>query len=43
MKIRPDELSENGYVLLEKLGHKDLVPFIQKYMKKEPNIQYFTT
>lgn len=34
MKIRPDELTENGYVLLEKLGHKELVPFIRTYMKK---------
>ena len=34
MKIRPDQLTENGYVLLDELGHKELVPFIQAYMKK---------
>jgi hypothetical protein len=34
MKIRPDELLVNGYVLLDELGHKELVPFIRAYMKK---------
>lgn len=34
MKIKPEELAENGYVLIDSLGHKELVPFIQTYMKK---------
>lgn len=34
MKIRPEELTDNGYVLLDQLGHKELVPFIQTYIKK---------
>ena len=34
MNIKPNELIENNYVLLDKLGHKELVPFIQTYMKK---------
>lgn len=34
MKIKPDELLENNYVLLGKLRHKELVPFIQTYIKK---------
>ncbi len=34
MKIKPDKLTENGYVLLDKLEHKELVPFIRTYMKK---------
>lgn len=34
MKIRPEELSSNGYVLIDSLAHKELVPFIQTYMKK---------
>lgn len=34
MKLRPEELSENGYILLDQLGHNELVPFIQTYMKK---------
>ncbi|MBK6772571.1 MAG: hypothetical protein IPG78_10715 [Ignavibacteria bacterium] len=42
MKIKPDELTKNGYVLLDKLGHKELVPFIRTYMKKRQSILYFT-
>ena len=34
MKISPDELTDNGYVLLDQLGHKELIPFIKTYMKK---------
>jgi hypothetical protein len=34
MKIKPNELTENGYVLLDRLGHKELVPFIRTYIKK---------
>ncbi len=41
MKIRPDELTENGYVLLDKLGHKELVPFIRTYMKKRTKYSVF--
>ena len=41
MKIRPDELTKNGYVLLDKLGHKELVPFIRTYMKKRTKYSVF--
>lgn len=41
MKIRPDELTENGYVLIEKLRHKELVPFIRTYMKKRTKYSIF--
>lgn len=41
MKIRPEELSEKGYVLLDKLGHKELVPFIRSYMKKRTKYSTF--
>ncbi len=41
MKIKPDELTENGYVLLDKLGHKELVPFIKTYMKKRTKYSLF--
>ena len=34
MKLRPDELSAKGYILLDELGHKELVPFIRTYLKK---------
>lgn len=41
MKIKPEELSENGYFLLDELGHKELVPFIQNYMKKRTKYSVF--
>jgi len=41
MKIKPDELTDKGYVLLDKLGHKDLVPFIRTYMKKKTKYSVF--
>lgn len=34
MKIKPDQLTEKGYILLDKLGHMELVTFIQTYIKK---------
>lgn len=33
-KIKPEELSENGYVLLYSPGHKELTPFAWEYIKK---------
>ncbi len=41
MKIKPDKLTENGYVLLDKLEHKELVPFIRTYMKKRTKYSVF--
>lgn len=41
MKIRPEDLTENGYVLLDKLEHNDLVPFIRTYMKKRTKYALF--
>ncbi|MBK7811587.1 MAG: DUF3267 domain-containing protein [Saprospiraceae bacterium] len=34
MQLKPDELIQNHYVLLDNLGHKELVPFIRTYLKK---------
>lgn len=34
MKLKPEELQENGYILLDHLNHKELVPFIQTYIRK---------
>lgn len=34
MDIKPEELSAKNYVMLDKLGHKELVPFIRTYLKK---------
>jgi len=41
MKIRPDELTENGYILFNKLGHKELVPFIATYITKRTKYSVF--
>ena len=34
MKIKPEELVDHNFVLLDQLDHKDLVPFIRMYLKK---------
>ena len=41
MKIKPHELTKNGYVLLDQLGHKELVPFIQSNIKKRTKYSLF--
>jgi len=32
MKLSPEELESNGYELIETLEHKELVPFVKKYL-----------
>lgn len=32
MKLTPEELESNGYQLIEKLDHKELIPFVKKYL-----------
>lgn len=34
MRLTPEELSTEQYVLLEKLDHQELIPFVQKYLKQ---------
>lgn len=41
MKLKPDELTANGYVQLEQLSHNELVPFIRTYMKKKTKYALF--
>ncbi|MBK9290983.1 MAG: DUF3267 domain-containing protein [Bacteroidetes bacterium] len=41
MKIRPEELEEKGYIKLDELGHKELVPFVQTYIKKTTKYSVF--
>jgi hypothetical protein len=38
MEIRPDELSEKGYFLLDKLEHNELPVFLRKYINKRTTI-----
>lgn len=41
MTITPDELSEKGYVLLDKLEHNELGPFVQLYIKNRTKYAVF--
>lgn len=34
MNLKPEALESNGYVLLEKLDHMELIPFVRKYTNK---------
>jgi len=43
MKIKPDELKNEGYVLMDSLGHKELIPFVRKYLKKKTKISLLYT
>jgi hypothetical protein len=37
MNIKPEQLTEQGYTLLDQLDHQALVPFIQLYLGKKTN------
>ena len=41
MKIKPEELKVEGYVLLDKFGHNELVPFIRTYINKRTKYSIF--
>jgi hypothetical protein len=43
MKITPEELAQNGYVLIDKLEHNELIPFVQFYLKKNTLSSYTYT
>jgi len=34
MKLQPEQLEEDQFILIEKLDHQELITFIQKYMKQ---------
>ncbi len=34
MKLKPDELEEHGYVLLDEMNHGEIVPFVKKFLQK---------
>lgn len=34
MNLKPQELRENGYVLLDEMNHADIVPFVKKFLHK---------
>ena len=40
-EIEPEELTENGYVLLDCLGYKKLIPFVRTYINKKTASAFF--
>jgi len=34
MKLKPEELEENGYVLLDEMNHSEIKPFLKKFITK---------
>jgi hypothetical protein len=34
MNLKPEQLEANGYQLIDRLDHKELIPFIRTYMRK---------
>ncbi len=38
MQCAPEELSENGYVYLDKMEHTNILPFISLYLKKKTTV-----
>ena len=45
MQLSPEELSTPQYTLLERLNHKDMIPFVQTYLKKRTfaSVFYYAT
>jgi hypothetical protein len=41
MKVKPEQLPEIGYFLIDKLEHKELIPFIRKYLNKRTYTSFF--
>ena len=41
MKIHPEELTEQGYELCDHFEHKEIVPFIQPYLKPTNPVMIF--
>lgn len=35
MNLLSTELEQQGYVVIEKLGHDDIIPFVKKYLRKK--------
>lgn len=40
MRISPEELTKNGFTLLDKLEHSELMPFVVMYSKKKTIVSY---
>ncbi len=40
MELKPEALREHGFILLDSLDHQQLIPFVQKYLKKSTSISW---
>jgi hypothetical protein len=43
MKLTPESIEESGYILLDRLDHKELIPFVRFYLNKRTTISIFYT
>ncbi|HOY12297.1 MAG TPA: DUF3267 domain-containing protein [Saprospiraceae bacterium] len=43
MELLPQDLERNGFVLLDELGHKELIPFVKTYLNKKTMISQIYT
>jgi hypothetical protein len=41
MDLKPEALESNGYVLMERLEHMELIPFVRLYMGNEPALPFY--
>ena len=41
MKLKPEELEENGYILLDEMNHAEIVPFVKKFLHKRTGFSSF--
>lgn len=41
MRIKPEELANKGYILLDTLSHEELIPFVKTYLKKKTKYSNF--
>lgn len=41
MKLKPEQLIDKGYILLDSLEHKELIPFINSYLYKQTRFSFF--
>lgn len=41
MNLKPEELEENGYVLLDRMNHQDIKPFVKIFLNKRTWFSFF--
>lgn len=43
MKLNPEDIEGSGYILLDRLDHMELIPFVRLYLNKRTTISIFYT